>query len=179
MKGNQLEKWLTIIFLSALVIFNIWMIGFGKQPWVISSLNIFFHEAGHWIFSFFGRFIMVLGGTIMELLIPGIFVVYFWGQRNIPGQVFSLWWLTTAMYDVAIYMADARSRVLPLIGGDSAGHDWWYLLRTAGLLEYDIFFSKLVIILALSVTVYMALLIHRYWELSHGRIVYEHSDKTF
>lgn len=168
---QQQEMWITILFCIFLIIFNIWMIGFGKQPWVISSLNIFFHEAGHWIFSFFGRFIYVLGGTLGELLMPLLFYGYFNYHQRVPGQVFSLWWLTTALYDVAIYMADARARVLPLIGGDPAGHDWWYLLRTTGLLDYDIFLSRIVIICALSITAYMAVLTYRYYELSQGKII--------
>ena len=168
---KQQEHIITILFLSALVIFNIWMMATGSQPWIISSLNIFFHEAGHFIFSFFGRFIMVLGGTLGELLMPALFLGYFYKQGTIPGQVFSLWWMTTALYDIAIYMADARARVLPLIGGDSAGHDWWYLLRTTGLLEYDHILSKLVVVIALSLTFYMAVMIHRYWELHRNEIV--------
>ena len=168
MSMPQKNTWITIGFLSLLVIINIWMIGFGKQPWIISSLNIFFHEAGHWIFSFFGRFIMVLGGTVGELLIPIIFLGYFTLHRQIPGQVFSWWWVSVAFYDVAIYMADARARVLPLIGNQE-GHDWAYLFRQLGVLEYDILISRLVIVIALSITVYMVVLIHRYWELSTGK----------
>ncbi len=166
---HQQKVYTTIIFLSALTVFNIWMFVTGSQPWIISSLNIFFHEAGHWIFSPFGRFIYVLGGTLGELIMPSLFLGYFWMKRDTPGKVFSLWWITTALYDIAIYMADARARVLPLIGGDPAGHDWWYLLRTMGLLQYDVLLSKIVIIIALSITVYMAILIYRYWELSQGK----------
>jgi hypothetical protein len=160
---NQ-ENIITLLFLIGLVIFNIWMIGTGSQPWIISSLNIFFHEAGHFIFSFFGHFIMVLGGTLGELLMPSSFLFYFWRHQRLPGQVFSLWWITTALYGIAIYMADARARVLPLVGGDPAGHDWWYLLRTTGLLDYDVTLSKVVIVIALSLTWYMIVLIHKYWE---------------
>lgn len=164
---NQ-EKWLIILFLSGLVIFNVWMISLGKQPWIISSLNIFFHEAGHWIFGIFGRFIGVLGGTLGELLMPSIFIVYFYAHRNIPGQVFGWWWLSTAFYSVAIYMADARAQVLPLIGGPG-GHDWLYLLGTTGLLDCDTFLSKIVIIIALSISIYMIILIYRYYELTRGK----------
>ena len=36
-------------------------------------------------------------------------------------------------------MADARARALPLLGGEDVkfAHDWHYLLRTLGLLEWD------------------------------------------
>ncbi len=151
-------KIITILFLSVLVCFNLWMIFFDTQPFIISSLNVFFHEAGHWIFGFFGSFIRVLGGTLGELLMPLLFVFYFYGRREIPGQVFAWWWFSTALYDVSIYVADARARVLPLIGGQG-GHDWAYLLGRMGLLEYDLLISRLFVMAFLGVTVYMVFLI--------------------
>ncbi|MFB6272552.1 MAG: hypothetical protein ABEL51_06630 [Salinibacter sp.] len=33
--------------------------------------------------------------------------------------------------------ADAQERALPLITNDPSTHDWWMLLRGAGLLPYD------------------------------------------
>lgn len=146
----------------------------GHQPWIINSLNIFFHEAGHWIFSIFGHFIMVLGGMLGEMMMPGLFIFYFWRQRNIPGQVFSWWWFSTALYDTSIYIADARARVLPLIGGQE-GHDWAYLLGKTGLLKADIFISKIFIFAALCVTGYMVYLIYRYTQLQKGVIISEES----
>jgi len=137
------------------------MIGTSAQPWIISSLNIFFHEAGHVLFAFFGEFMMVLGGTLGELLFPLLFLGYFWYHRQIPGQVFSLWWMTTALYSISIYMADARARVLPLIGGQG-GHDWSYLFGRLNILEYDILISRMVIILALMVTIQMCIMVYEY-----------------
>lgn len=153
---------ITLIFLIFLACMNIWMVIFDAQPFIINALNIFFHEAGHWIFSFFGRYIMVLGGTLGELLMPMVFVLYFLKNRNIPGQVFGWWWFSTALYDVSIYVADARARILPLIGGQG-GHDWTYLLGKIGILNYDILISRLFIITFLCVTMYMVILIHRYY----------------
>ena len=166
---NTQEKWLTIGFLSILVLFNIWMITLGKHSWIVSSINILFHEAGHFLFSFFGRFIMVLGGTLGELLMPAIFLGYFTIHRQIPGQVFAWWWLSVAFYDVAIYMADARVRVLPLLGGQD-GHDWAYLFGRLGLLNQDILISRFMIIISLCITVYMIILVHKYWELSREKV---------
>jgi hypothetical protein len=163
------ERQINLFFIIILVIFNFWMIIYSKQPWIISSLNIFFHEAGHWIFVFFGQFIGVLGGTLGELLMPGIFVGYFWKQQNIPGQVFSLWWLSTALYSISIYVSDARAQKLELIGGPG-GHDWFYLLGRLRLLGSDILIGRIFVFLAVVVTLYMAYLGYRYWQLGNGKI---------
>jgi len=141
-----------------------------NQYWIISNVNLIFHEAGHVVFSFFGSFMHALGGTVLELTIPTICYLYFRYREHIPGQVFSLWWLTTSLYGISIYMADARARVLPLLGGQE-GHDWAYLLGRLGLLKQDLLLSRLFIVVALCIVVYMVILVHRYWELEKGRMV--------
>lgn len=170
MKSHHYESWLVICFSLCLIGFNLWMVGTGSQPIIVSSLNIFFHEAGHWIFSFFGRFVMVLGGTLSELIVPLLFVGYFSFHKKIPGQIFSWWWLSTALYSVSTCVADARARELYIIGGQG-GHDWAYMLETVGLLELDILFSRILIIAVLYVTLYMGILVYRYYEVSHEKII--------
>ena len=49
----------------------------------------------------------------------------------------SLLWLGHNFINSSVYAADARARVLPLLGGDRAGHDWANMLGMLGLLDYD------------------------------------------
>ncbi|MFT6829552.1 MAG: hypothetical protein ACJAV6_000383 [Candidatus Paceibacteria bacterium] len=167
---NRQQTYLTIAFCVFLVVLNIWMLGFGKILWLMSNVNLLFHEAGHFAFGFFGRFIMVLGGTLGELIIPSLFIGHFALQRNVPGQVFGWWWVSTALYNISIYIADARGRILPLLGGQD-GHDWAYLLGRTSLLNQDILISKLVIIVVFGITAYMIHLIYNYWHLQQGKIL--------
>src|SRR4051812_24863367 len=44
--------------------------------------DLVFHEAGHVIFGFFGRFLTVLGGSLLQCLVPIILAVAFLRQRN-------------------------------------------------------------------------------------------------
>ncbi len=105
-------------------------------------INLPFHEAGHAIFMPFGRFIMFLGGTLGQLLIPvlcmGAFLIK---ARNPFGASASLWWLGQNFMDIAPYINDARSLELILLGGVTGrevdGHDWENILHTLGLLQYD------------------------------------------
>jgi hypothetical protein len=105
-------------------------------------INLPFHEAGHVIFSPFGRFIMFLGGTIGQLLIPGLCMgAFLIKARNPFGASASLWWLAQNFIDIAPYINDARSLELMLLGGVTGrevdGHDWENILHTLGLLQYD------------------------------------------
>jgi hypothetical protein len=106
-------------------------------------VNLPFHEAGHIIFSPFGRFIQVLGGTLGQLLMPAVCVgVLLLRTRDAFGAAMAQWWLGESFMDIAPYINDARDLKLILLGGvtgrDVADyHDWEYLLRSLGLLRMD------------------------------------------
>ena len=109
----------------------------------LHMVNLPFHEAGHIIFSPFGRFIKVLGGTLGQLLMPTIcLVVLLLRTRDAFGAAVAQWWLAESFVDIAPYINDARALKLILLGGvtgrDVADyHDWEYLLGKLGLLKMD------------------------------------------
>jgi len=110
---------------------------------LVRGANLIFHEAGHVVFWPFGRFLMVLGGTILQLLIPVICLLTFhFKEKDKLGFAFCLWWLGTNLMDVGVYAADARALRLFLITGGTGqeveGHDWEYLLGRLNLLEHDL-----------------------------------------
>jgi hypothetical protein len=105
-------------------------------------INLPFHEVGHLIFMPFGRFMMVLGGTLGQILMPviclGTFLIK---TRDAFGASVALWWTAENFMDMAPYINDARALELMLLGGitgqDVEGHDWEYLLTKLGWLSYD------------------------------------------
>lgn len=122
---------------------------------LINYVNLIFHEAGHVFLSFFGSFLHILGGTLFEIGIPVLITSYFLYQRKYFSAGFGAWWSATALLGVSIYAGDAQARILPLLGGDSVGHDWFNLLTMLGILQHDqfvagIFFTISLIILALA-----------------------------
>lgn len=68
----------------------------------------------------------------MPAVCAGAFLMQ--GQR--ASFAVALFWTGESITDVAIYMADARTRALPLLGGDGVMHDWNYLLSALGLLNW-------------------------------------------
>ncbi|MBI5062418.1 MAG: zinc ribbon domain-containing protein [Desulfatitalea sp.] len=106
-------------------------------------VNLPFHEAGHIIFSFLGRFLLVLGGTLGQLLMPAVCLgVLLVRTRDAFGAAVAQWWLAESFMDIAPYINDARALDLVLLGGVTGKdvedyHDWEYLLRTLGLLKMD------------------------------------------
>ena len=105
-------------------------------------VNLVIHEAGHLFFSWFGRTITILGGTLGELLVPLLCAVYFFWAREAPGFTFASFWFFENFPYIGVYMADARDQALPLVsvGGGSEGgegHDWANLFGQWGLLAHD------------------------------------------
>ena len=106
-------------------------------------MNLVIHEAGHVFFMFFGELLYAFGGTIFQLLIPFIFVSYFYFKKEFFSAFIVLFWLGQNFINVAVYMGDAVERKLPLLGGDSVNHDWHYLLSHLNLLELTDFLSAI------------------------------------
>jgi len=170
MKLKQSLTYTIFVLLIFLILFNFWFLFTGAQPGIITSLNILFHEAGHWIFYIFGNFVYVLGGTLGEIIMPTIFIFHFWLRRDFAGMAFGYWWLSTAFYSISIYVADARAQVLPLIGGPGS-HDWTYLLGRLCWLQYDLLIGKFFVILAFLATFALLWYTYRYWEVLQGKIL--------
>jgi len=120
---------------------------------VLDGANLIFHEAGHVLFLFFGEFLQILGGSLMQVVIPSTCTVYFWLHEQRSSSAVTLFWTGESITNVAIYVADARRMELPLIGGD---HDWNYLLGRLSLLDQAESLGRLVFFLGV-ITILLAL----------------------
>ncbi len=109
----------------------------SAEGWIpiLDSLNLVFHEAGHPLFSPFGETLHILGGTLMQLLVPALVAGSCWFRRQRVGTALAGVWFFQNGFNIARYMADARSQVLPLVGGGE--HDWGTLFEAWGVLSKD------------------------------------------
>ncbi len=110
---------------------------FTPREWhFIDAVNLIIHEAGHVVFMFFGEFLHILGGSIFQILLPSLFVFYFYRQQSYFSASLLVFWVGQNIINISVYASDAIKRELPLIGGDTSGHDWHNILSTTGLLSY-------------------------------------------
>jgi hypothetical protein len=137
-------KWVRLGLVAALAL---WTIGFARTPISDDAMGSFlhlpdlvFHEAGHILFAPFGRFMTVLGGSLLQFLIPVFAVVAFVRQGEPFSAAVCTWWAGQNLVDLAPYIADAQSLRLTLLGGRTGaeveGHDWEYLLNALGVSQY-------------------------------------------
>jgi hypothetical protein len=115
--------------------------GAGVMDSVLHLPNLVFHEAGHVLFSPFGRFMTVLGGSLFQVLVPIACAIAFLKQRDAFAAAVCTWWAGQNLLDLAPYIADARALQLVLLGGHTGaeveGHDWEYLLTALGWMQHD------------------------------------------
>src|SRR5271168_624605 len=112
----------------------------GAFPSYMDLVFVPIHEGGHLLFRFFGEFLAVAGGTILQLSVPLMLATFFIFQRQILGTAFCMFFFFEQFLPVATYMADARAQELPLLtigDGDDVIHDWAYLFGRLGVLDHD------------------------------------------
>ncbi|MEJ2679687.1 MAG: ATP-binding cassette domain-containing protein, partial [Gemmatimonadota bacterium] len=136
--GTQIN-WPRTAFTVLLALYGAVLIHHYGTYGFMDSVDLPIHEAGHIIFSPFGEFIQFLGGTIMQVLVPAVFLGYFVVQSNRYAATVMMWWIAQNFWNISVYMRDARTQLLPLVGGGE--HDWAYLgrdgrgTRPAGILR--------------------------------------------
>jgi hypothetical protein len=59
------------------------------------------------------------GGTLFQLLVPTVFIVALLRHGDRHGATVPLWWLGQNCWNVSLYIKDARTQELPLVGGGS------------------------------------------------------------
>ena len=135
MTGQRISRWLLLppvilgwLTLSAMRI---------DRPYLfIDGVNLAFHEAGHVFLRPFGSTLHLLGGTLFQILVPGLLAGYFLVRQQKPfSAAICAWWIGESLTNVAVYMADAREMKLPLVGGGE--HDWTQLFYRFGLLGQE------------------------------------------
>ena len=91
------------VLLISLAGYLLWFLGFeyypadplGYQPpfvlWVIDTINLFIHEAGHLFCKMFGETMYVLGGSVVQCALPLAIAIVTWREK--PHQLgYPLFW---------------------------------------------------------------------------------------
>jgi hypothetical protein len=144
-----LDRWkpvarpVAFIALAFYALFLLYAALSGSNFLLIDFANLAIHEAGHPLFGIFadenqigfGYTLMILGGTLLELIVPLTCAAYFFFRREATGSSFCAFWFFENFLYIGTYMSDARAASLPLVGsGDS---DWTVLFTQWNLMLLD------------------------------------------
>jgi len=131
---DNVKRWIPSLIIFPIALY--WVLNRGEFS-LLDNIDLVIHEAGHFFFIPFGKFIYTLGGTLMQIILPSIIAGYFFRNNYRTGVQFGLLWLGQNFINISVYAADAQARRLPLLGGNKVYHDWHYLLGEVGILQYD------------------------------------------
>jgi hypothetical protein len=115
----------------------------------LDGVNLAFHEAGHLFLRFGGQTLHFLGGTLGQLFFPALLGARFARRGEAFEAAVCVLWLGESLMNVGVYLGDARTQALPLVGGHI--HDWNWLLGRAGLLAHAESLGRLLHVLASAV----------------------------
>ena len=128
---------INFIFISLVVISLIILLLTDKDGFIpiLDHINLTFHEAGHGIFGILGNTLGLYGGTLGQLLVPGLIAGSFWKKGHTFPFALILIWFFQNFFNISRYVADARAQIIPLVGGGD--HDWINILTRWNLLSSD------------------------------------------
>ena len=135
-RWNAVPTQKLIGFLVGIALFA--LLVFKSEPgfvFLLDYANLLFHEAGHPIVGLFSRRLETYGGTLGQLTFPVVLAVSFWRTGEAISFAASVIWFFENWLNIARYMADARTRILPLCGGGD--HDWARIFGRWGIVDYD------------------------------------------
>ena len=132
---NKKAKFALIVLASAYCLYHYYTTALGEWHF-IDSVNLIIHEAGHFAFYPFGEFIAAAGGSLLQIIVPLIFFIYFALNAQKNSAAVMLLWMSVNFFNVAHYAGDALKMELPLLGGDNSIHDWNYLLLESGMIRH-------------------------------------------
>jgi len=93
---------------------------------VLDTVNLFIHEAGHFFFGLFPKWLYIFGGSFLQCFLPLLLLILTWlknpSQISLPG-----FWLGENIINVSFYVRDAPVMRLRLIARGVI-HDWNWLL---------------------------------------------------
>lgn len=100
---------------------------------ILDWFHLFIHEPGHFLFAIFGRFLGMLGGTLMQILLPLVCAILFFRWKKKFSVQLCLFWLAHSLINVSVYIDDADKMKLRIIGKI---HDWNWILGKMDITEH-------------------------------------------
>ena len=137
---SGIPRALLLVWLAAILVY-LWQDppqrGLFDWPNLFSGINLGIHELGHVLLTPFGKFLGILGGSLVQCLAPIAGMVSLYRQSDYFGVAVCGGWLSTNLFGVGTYMADAVKRELPLVSPFSGHpiHDWNFLFGRLGWLD--------------------------------------------
>jgi hypothetical protein len=98
---------------------------------VLTYVNVGMHHAGHMFTYSASELFTTMAGSVAQVAVPLLIALYFLFRRgDWIGAGVCLVWAATSAAEVSLFVADAPTQKLELIGDEQ--HDWAFILGPEG-----------------------------------------------
>jgi hypothetical protein len=118
---------------------GVWVLAGGQRAFLISYVDLGFHELGHLLLAWAPGLIPPLAGSVFQVAVPIGLALYFGLRREGYASALMLAWASTSAANVAVYVADAPTQALSLLG--NGRHDWAWVFGQLGHMDWAAPFS--------------------------------------
>ena len=84
-----------LIFAVLMSIYFLWIAYAPLHGSFLDLVDLPIHEFGHILFRLFGQFLMIAGGSLFQVIMPAIFVGYFWWNEKYYSAAIVFFWVRT------------------------------------------------------------------------------------
>ena len=129
-----------LVFAGVFTLYFAWIAYDPMQGSFLDVVDLAIHETGHLLFRILGEFMGIAGGSLFQVILPAVFVGYFWWNEEPYSAAIVLFWVGQSILNVYVYAADAVVMQLVLTSGftgsEGSFHDWNYMLDRLGLIDH-------------------------------------------
>jgi hypothetical protein len=113
---------------------GVWVLMGGERAFLISYVDLGFHELGHLLFAWGPGLVPPLAGSVVQVAVPIGLAIYFGLRRESYASSLMFAWAATSAANVSVYAADAPFQALTLLG--NGRHDWAWVFGSTGHMEW-------------------------------------------
>ena len=113
---------------------GVWVYLGGERAFLISYVDLGFHELGHLVLAWAPGLVPALSGSVLQVLVPIGLALYFGLRRESYASALMLAWAATSAANVSVYVADAPTQELWLLG--NGRHDWAWVFGQLGHMDW-------------------------------------------
>ena len=125
----------------ALAVYGVALLAAPVAWSIIDNINLPVHETGHLLFAPLGGTFQLLGGTLLQLLLPLAFAAYFTAHHDEHAASIGIWWVGQNFMNISSNMADAQPMSLSLVSGGD--RDWNILFAEWGVASHATQYAQL------------------------------------
>ena len=121
------KRWACVVGILVCLLFGWVAFVRGSGVPLLGLVDLGFHELGHLLTYPFPEVVTAMMGSIAQVAVPlGVALYFLFLRREQLGAALCLAWAATSAQNVSVYIADAPSQMLPLLGDGE--HDWAFVL---------------------------------------------------